>query len=122
MKKAIITYTDKAIKKIQQLRKNKKYQEDMRHFDFWLLIVENFGVDFLMKFRNRDELRDTLEIENRQRFYSDNYFHDHALDGDKRGLRSTSLGYAWRVIYRVTKSKTEIVEIQNITEKHNYKE
>ena len=47
-------------------------------------------------------------------------FRDHELIGKWKGYRAASFGFSSRIIYRVLKSEIEIVEIERITNSHNY--
>lgn len=47
-------------------------------------------------------------------------WHDHALDRDWSGFRSSAFSSAGRVIYRILENKI-IVEVHRVTTEHNYK-
>jgi len=44
---------------------------------------------------------------------------DHELHGARKGQRSIKLGGKWRIIYTVTKTEIEIIEIKELTP-HDY--
>lgn len=47
-------------------------------------------------------------------------FRDHKLIGKWDGYRAASFGFSARIIYRILNSEIEIVEIERITNSHNY--
>jgi addiction module RelE/StbE family toxin len=95
MKTHIVEITKKAEKDLKKLPKHIIIQ-----FDVWVETIETDGYESMKKIKG---------------------YRDHALKGDKKGQRSTSLSKAYRVIYELRENKNVfIVEVQEVN-KHEYK-
>jgi len=68
-------------------------------FDLWVEIIETDGLKAMQKIKG---------------------YRDHGLVGDRKGQRSSSLSYSWRVIYELDEKdkiiSVEVVEVMN----HDY--
>ena len=69
-------------------------------FDLWIEIIETSGTSEMRKIKG---------------------YRDHALKGDRKGQRSSSLSRSWRIIYTENRSTNEIiVEVLEVNH-HEYK-
>lgn len=73
--------------------------EDNKVIIKWVNIIEAEGLEAIMKTP---------------------FWHDHALDGEWKGYRSSSFSSSGRIIYRVVDNKL-LVSVVRVTPDHNYK-
>ena len=63
---------------------------------------------------------DIIEKEGFEEIKNSTYWHEHALDGDLRGFRSSAFSNRGRIIYKIIDDKL-IVSVVKITPDHDYK-
>ncbi|MCP4912363.1 MAG: type II toxin-antitoxin system mRNA interferase toxin, RelE/StbE family [Oligoflexia bacterium] len=91
----IVYLSKKAQKDVNKIPKHILIQ-----FDLWVEIVETQGLSAMQKIKG---------------------YRDHALKGDRKGQRSSSLSRSWRVIYILDKATNEIVVDVLEVNHHEYK-
>lgn len=86
----------------------KQAQKDIRRlpkhiliqFDLWVEIIETDGIGAMQQVRG---------------------YRDHALIGNRKGQRSSSLSRSWRVIYRLDKETNQLIVKVLEVNHHEYK-
>lgn len=95
-----VKMTDGAEVELKALLANGKVtKEDVKVLLRWLNEMEEFGPDYIA---------------------SSKEWHDHPLDREWQGHRSSAFSSSGRVIYRIEEDKI-IVEVHRVTVDHNYK-
>ena len=87
---------------------SKKAQKDIKkipkhillQFDLWVEIIETEGLQAMQKVKG---------------------YRDHALKGDRKGQRSSSLSRSWRVIYMLDEKTQQLVVAVLEVNHHEYK-
>jgi hypothetical protein len=80
------------------------------------------GYEVLTKFNSLDELTHKLDyVLARPSIDGAGMYYDHQLHDDLKGARASAFGFKGRIVYVVKSGLIEIVEVQHITNKHNYK-
>ena len=95
-----VLFTAKAEKEIKQQYKDGKITDDDREvISTWIKQVVEFGPDSLR--------------------LSGNFWHDHDLEANWKGFRSSAFSYKGRIIYKVEKKKIT-VKVVRVTSTHDY--
>ncbi len=119
-----VIYDSKVRAQLVKLKSEKLI--DVDDFDLlkrWLTQVENFGPSSLRKTKRIDDFNPlyvTDDILNREESLS-NFWHDHDLNREWFGYRSSSFGQLGRVIYKIENNELKIVKVEKVTATHNYK-
>ncbi len=93
--KTIVILSKKANKNLKKIPKH-----ILILFDLWVETIETEGLEAIKKVKG---------------------YRDHALTGDRKGQRSSSLSRSWRIIYTLDKeTKQLIVEVLEVNH-HEYK-
>jgi toxin HigB-1 len=91
----IVVISKKAVKELKKIPKHILIQ-----FDLWVEVIETDGFKAMQKIKG---------------------YRDHALKGERKGQRSTSLSRSWRVIYILDEQKklltVDVLEVNH----HEYK-
>lgn len=96
-----ILFTSKAEKEIRaQVKSGALNDQDREVIATWIKQVKEFGPDSLSK--------------------GTNFWHDHPLDGNWKGFRSSAFSYSGRIIYKIENKKIT-VSIVRLTTAHDYR-
>lgn len=88
----MVTSIVESNKALKDLRKAPK--EVLLFYEAWARLIEEHGHEILREFKG---------------------YHDEKLSGKLDNCRSSRLNKKWRVIYQLTKSHIEIVEVKRVT-------
>jgi proteic killer suppression protein len=88
----IVLLSKKAEKNLKKIPKHILIQ-----FDLWVEIIETDGLKAMQKLKG---------------------YRDHALKGDRKGQRSSSLSRSWRVIYVLDKD-TKLISVEVLEVNHH---